>query len=422
MEYSSIELERYIKIVIFSFGFFTNSSLEAALVYVGHSKAEKSIRMAIQNAKPYDTILVERGIYKEGNIVVDKPLFIKGINLPILDGDKRFEVLSIKASHVTVDGFRVQHSSYAVLDDPGGIKIYDSKYVVISNNELFDNFFGIYLQFSSHCKILNNKIISFGKQEQEIGNGIHCWKSDSLVISGNNIKGHRDGIYFEFVTQSVIWRNVARYNIRYGLHFMFSHGDAYFSNYFHHNGAGVAVMFTKNVVMMNNTFEANWGDASYGILLKEINDCYMQGNRFIRNTTGVFMDGTNRCTLLENNLEENGWGMKIQANCMENLIEKNDYLGNTFDVTTNGSLQLNTFKFNYWENYEGYDLNKDHVGDVPYHPLSLFSVIVEQNPSAMLFFRSFLVTLLDRSEKWIPTLTPENFVDNTPSMNRNIIW
>ena len=277
-------MERYIKIIVFCFTLCNTPRINATIFQVGPSKTFTSIRKAIELANPFDTIIVQNGIYKEGNIIVDKPLFLQGVNLPVLDGDKRYEVLSIKSSFVTIDGFRVQHSSYAVLDDPGGIKVYDSKYVVISNNELYDNFFGIYLQYSNHCQVLNNKIIAFGKQEQEIGNGVHCWKSDSLVIAGNNIKGHRDGIYFEFVTQSVIWRNEARYNIRYGLHFMFSHGDAYFSNYFHHNGAGVAVMYTKNVVMMNNTFEANWGDAAYGILLKEISDCYMQGNRFIRNT------------------------------------------------------------------------------------------------------------------------------------------
>jgi uncharacterized repeat protein (TIGR02543 family) len=61
-----------------------------------------------------------------------------------------------------------------------------------------------------------------------------------------------------------------------------------------------------------------------------------------------------------------------------------------------------------------YDLNKDGIGDVPYRPLSLFSVIVESNPPAMLLFRSFMVSLLDKSEKILPSLTPENFIDNTP--------
>src|SRR5690606_32091823 len=137
---------------------------------------------------------------------------------------------------------------------------------------------------------------------------------------------------------------------------MFSNNDGYFTNYFKNNGAGVAVMFTKNVVMMNNTFEESWGDAAYGLLLKEISDCHLSGNHFIRNTAAIFMEGTNRMHIEKNVIKGNGWGMRIQASCMDNIIERNNFLGNTFDISTNGSLVLNTFNENYWDKYEGYDL------------------------------------------------------------------
>jgi nitrous oxidase accessory protein len=101
---------------------------------------------------------------------------------------------------------------------------------------------------------------------------------------------------------------------------------------------------------------------------------------------------------------------------MSTDIRSNNFIANTFDVATNGSLSLNTFEGNYWDKYEGYDLDRDRVGDVPFRPLSLFSVIVEKNPTAMLLFRSFMINLLDRSEKIIPTLTPAQFSDPAPLM------
>jgi nitrous oxidase accessory protein len=113
--------------------------------------------------------------------------------------------------------------------------------------------------------------------------------------------------------------------------------------------------------------------------------------------------------------------MKIQASCMDNIIRENNFIGNTFDISTNGTLVLNTFNENYWDKYEGYDLDKDKFGDVPYRPLSLFSVMVESNSSLMLLFRSFMVSLLDKSEKIIPSLTPENFIDNKPRMHSVVI-
>jgi nitrous oxidase accessory protein len=198
---------------------------------------------------------------------------------------------------------------------------------------------------------------------------------------------------------------------------MFSNYDAYFTNCFTNNGAGVAVMFSNHITMMNNTFRENWGDAAYGMLLKEISDCYMAGNHFSNNTSAIFMDGTNRIKIEKNIFAANGWGMKIQANCMENIIEHNNFLGNTFDVSTNGTLTLNEFRENYWDKYEGYDLDKNKIGDIPYHPLSLYAVIVEGNPPAMLLYRSFMVTLLDKSEKVLPSLTPDNFIDKQPLMH-----
>ncbi len=409
-------------------GTFFSNLLTASLLLVGHICGAEthhvgegfglaSIKQAIHASAKGDTILVHGGFYKEGNIILDKSVSLIGLDMPVLDGQKKFEVLSIKADSVLVSGFKVQFSGRASLDDPGGIKVYDSKYVRIIGNHLYDNFFGIYLQYSQHCVVKDNIIEAFGREEQEIGNGIHCWKCEDLQIIANTITGHRDGIYFEFVYRSIAWRNISSDNIRYGLHFMFSNDDAYITNIFRRNGAGVAVMFTKNVKMYNNTFIDNWGDAATGLLLKEISDSYLFNNRFVRNTSGIFMEGTNRIRIEKNIFKGNGWGMKIQASCSASDILHNNFIGNTFDIGTNGSLVLNTFDGNFWDKYEGYDLNKDKVGDVPYRPLSVFSVIVEQNPPAMLLYRSFIVTLLDRSERLIPTLTPDNFIDNIPRMN-----
>jgi nitrous oxidase accessory protein len=197
---------------------------------------------------------------------------------------------------------------------------------------------------------------------------------------------------------------------------MFSNDDSYIGNVFKGNGAGVAVMFTKNVKMFNNHFEENWGDSAYGLLLKEISNSHIIGNKFMKNTSGIYMEGTSKIKIEKNVFEANGWGMKIQASCMENEIANNNFLGNTFDIATNGSLVLNTFDGNYWDKYEGYDLDKNGIGDVPYHPLSLFSVLTENNPSSMILFRSFMITLLDKSEKVLPSITPDNFIDNKPLM------
>lgn len=390
--------------------------VRSGTIHVSGPSAGRSIRSAISQAKPGDTILVAAGTYREQGIVINKRITLLGQGLPVLDGEHKYEIVTITASGVVMDGFKVVHSGNSSLEDIAGIKIIQSRDVVIRNNILDDNFFGIYSQYGIRCTIENNQLTSYGKEELQSGNGIHCWKSDSLKIIGNNISGHRDGIYFEFVTHSVIWRNNSHQNIRYGLHFMFSNQDAYISNIFRNNGAGVAVMYSNQVKMFHNFFEENWGDAAYGLLLKEISDSHINGNYFNRNTSGIYMEGTSRILVERNSFRDNGWAMKIQASCMDNTITRNNFRSNTFDVGTNGTLVLNSFDHNYWDKYEGYDLNKDQTGDVPYRPVSLYSMIVEKNPSSMMLFRSLMSSLLDQSEKVLPSLTPENLKDNFPIM------
>jgi nitrous oxidase accessory protein len=388
------------------------------IIHVGPLHKVKSIRTAIRIANNGDTILVAAGMYKEGNLIISKQLTLIGDKYPIIDGQNKFEVFSIKASKVVIDGFKIYHSGTSNLDDYAGIKVYDSREVTIQNNILDDTYFGIYLQYAKRCVIKNNRLKAYNKEEQQSGNGIHCWKSDSLSITGNTVDGHRDGIYFEFVTNSFIKSNTTSNNIRYGLHFMFSNNDTYQFNSFIGNGAGVAVMYSNKVSMLNNQFKENWGDAAYGLLLKEISDSYITGNTFEKNTTGIYLEGASRIKMDHNIFKNNGWAMKIQASCMDITVSTNNFVGNTFDIGTNGSLVLNTFNKNYWDKYEGYDLNHDTMGDIPYRPVSMYSMIVEQNPPAMMLFRSFITSLLDKTEKLIPSLTPENLKDNTPLMHK----
>ncbi len=404
-------------VIIFLLGIFWSSS-HAGNLYVGRHQLYKTISTAIAVALPGDTIWVDAGTYREKNLNINKRVVLIGKHYPMLDGEKKYEVISIRADGVVIDGFIVAHSGISSVEDFGGIKIYHCRDVVIKNNKLDDTFFGIYAQQGTNCTIRDNQLTAYQTEEQQSGNGIHCWKSDSMRIIGNTITGHRDGIYFEFVTNSIIWRNDSYKNLRYGLHFMFSHNNAYISNLFHSNGSGVAVMYSHGVKMFNNYFRDNWGDAAFGLLLKEISDSYIEGNLFEKNTSGIYMEGASRIQLERNTFKNNGWGMRIQASCMDNVVTRNDFVGNTFDIGTNGSLVLNTFNYNYWDKYEGYDLNKDQIGDIPYRPVSLYSMIVEKNPPAMILFRSFITSLMDKTEKVIPSITPENLLDEHPLMKR----
>ncbi len=396
--------------------------LFSAVLPVGKGKNYTTIQQALAAAKPHDTIEVHKGTYREGNLNLTQPVTLMGIDRPVLDGEMKYEIVSFRAPNIVLKGFKIINSGEDAVENIGAVRLYDSHFSVIENNIFENNYFGIYIQRGYRCLIRNNHITTNRSHSQEgVGDGIHAWVSQEIWVKNNYIEGHKDGIYLEKVKGSYIYRNLSKKNLRYGLHFMFANDNVYVNNIFDNNNAGVAVMYSNNVGMVGNKFINNWGDANYGLLLKDISFSKIKHNTFNNNTTAIFMDGATKIDFYKNEFANNGWGMKINSNCMENRLTNNNFINNTFDVSTTGSMSMNDFKRNYWDKYEGYDLNRDKIGDIPFHPLSLYAVLVENNPGVMLLFRTFIVDLLDKTEKIIPSLTPENFVDEQPLMKKQII-
>ncbi|MBK6776314.1 MAG: nitrous oxide reductase family maturation protein NosD [Flavobacteriales bacterium] len=380
-------------------------------------QATRTIKEALALTADCDTVVVKSGHYREGTITLERSVVLLGEGWPIIDGEGAGEVVVVKAPHVTITGFVVRGTAISNLNDNAAIKCISVTDVTIRNNRVEDSFFGIYLSSVDRARVEGNQVIGDpATDENSRANGIHLWKCANVTITGNRVEHHRDGIYLEFVTDSHITRDTTAFNMRYGLHFMFSHRDSYTHNLFHDNGAGVAVMFTHDVVMTDNRFLRNCGASAYGLLLKEINDSRIERNIFADNTVGILMDGCNRAAVHANRFSNNGWAVRLFANSTDAVCESDTVSGKTSDVTTNGDLVLSLLKRNYWDRYRGYDLDRDGHGDVPYRPFGLFALVTERMPYAMVLSRSLMVQLLDESERLLPSLTPKSLEDLSPLM------
>lgn len=378
----------------------------------------KTIKEGIVVAAKNDTLLVKKGTYREYNIIIDKPLTLLGENYPIIDGEDQGEIIRIVSDSVTVDGLFIINVGTSYTTDWAAIRVVKSENYLIQNVVLEKLFFGIYLEKSNNGRVYNNKIIGDAVDEYNSGNGIQLWYSKNVVVDQNIVQGVRDGIYLEFSDFITINNNVSTNNLRYGLHFMFSNDDIYSNNTFENNGAGVAVMFSKRIKMLNNIFRKNWGTAAFGMLLKEINDAEISGNTFEENTIGINIEGSNRIEYNKNNFIKNGWAVKVMGACYANTFKNNNFLYNSFDISYNSKMNDNVFDQNYWSEYTGYDLDKDGVGDVPYRPVKLFSYIVNRTPETIILLRSLFMDIIDFSEKVSPVFTPDKLLDAKPLMKR----
>ncbi len=341
-----------------------------------------------------------------------------GEDYPIIDGEDKGEIITITSDNVTVDGLFIINVGTSYTSDYAAIRVVKSKNFLIQNVVLEKLFFGIYLEKSQNGRVYHNKIIGDAVEEFNSGNGIQLWYCQNIEVEQNIVQHVRDGIYLEFSDNIIINNNISSDNVRYGLHFMFSDDDVYENNTFENNGAGVAVMFSKKIKMTNNIFKKNWGTASFGLLLKEINDADISGNTFEENTIGINIEGSNRILFKNNNFVNNGWAVKVRGACYTNSFINNNFLYNSFDISYNSKLNDNVFERNYWSSYTGYDLDKDGIGDVPYRPVKLFSYIVNRTPETIVLLRSLFMDIIDFSEKVSPVFTPDNLMDEYPLMKR----
>ncbi|MCZ7592462.1 MAG: nitrous oxide reductase family maturation protein NosD [Kiritimatiellae bacterium] len=378
----------------------------------------EGLAATIAEASAGDRIVLLPGIHSATAVTIDKPLTIEGRPGAIVDGGGQGSILLVETNNVTIRDLHIRNTGVSYSRDFAAVKVENAKDCLFENNLITDVAYGFHIARSSAILVRSNTIHSAFTDQTSSGNGVHIWYGNNITITGNRITGQRDGIYLEFLKDGRITGNVCEQNLRYGLHFMFSDRSEYEDNVFRANGAGVAVMYTKNVTMRRNRFEKSWGGAAYGLLLKEINDSVVEDNLFLDNSIGMHAEGSTRVKLTGNTWDRNGWAVRIMGNCEDCVFHQNIFSGNAFDVGTNTRRNPNRFEGNFWGDYRGYDLDRDGVGDVPYHPVRLFAMLVEKNPPALIFLRSAFVSLLDVMESVAPALTPETLVDEAPLMRR----
>ncbi len=386
----------------------------------GHA-TEDSLQARLDAADPGATVRIPSGLYRiDQPLIVDKPLVIEGDGA-ILDAAYRCELMTVsaKATGSRIHGLTFRNGGRSSTREWAGIRIDGAERIAVEDCQFIDCNYGIYLAKANEVTLSGNRIKGQPGLEQNSGNGIHLWNCRRISIDGNEINGHRDGIYLEFTKDSHVEGNRVADNMRYGMHFMSSNDCRYLGNRFTANGAGVAVMYSSRVEMRGNVFEKSWGGSSYGLLLKDIRDSHIAENQFLHNSTAIYAQGVNRTRFEGNLLRENGWALRLLSDGLDNVIRENNFIRNSFDVAVNGTLTNHQVEANYWDRYEGYDLGRDGVGDVPYRPVSLYGMLTERVPASLMLLHSFLVQLLDRAERAFPSITPENVVDPTPAAKPN---
>ncbi|HEY6898713.1 MAG TPA: nitrous oxide reductase family maturation protein NosD, partial [Rhodocyclaceae bacterium] len=261
-------------------------------------QTETSIAAAIAAAKPGAVVCVGRGGYEE-NLVIDKPLTLRGIGRPTLDGGGRGDVIRIKSPDVAIEGLIIRNSGDDLGAQNAGIYVEPgSDRVAIRNNDLAYTLFGLWIEKVKDPEVSNNLIT--GKRDlasAQRGNGIQLYNSSGARIVGNNISFTRDGIYVD-VSDHALFRANKIHHSRYGTHYMNSNDNVWEDNQSYLNRGGLALMEVRRQVIRNNQA---WGNSDHGIMLRTIQDSVVEGNVVAGNQRGFFIYDA-EYNVLRNNL------------------------------------------------------------------------------------------------------------------------
>lgn len=423
----------------------------------GGAPPAASLQERIDGAAAGDTVFVEGGVFRE-HIVVDKPISLVGVGGPVIDGGGEGDVVTIAADDASISGFVIRGSGRSISQEPAAIKANEVDRVTIRGNRLENSHFGIYIT-GSHEDTIAFNTMDLGKDTpvERRGHGIYLWEVGHSVVHGNTILNAADGIHLEFSEGNGIGQNVVRHS-RYGLHFMYSDSNRIIGNTFRGNLAGAVLMFSHELLLRDNELSGNWrGATGAGILLKDVDNIFAEGNRVSRNKYGMTAEGTPQsvgatAVFMRNLFFMNDTGLGLMSNAPITFVE-NSMVGNAVQVKALGgelaTRALSTHggemsgdsheghgtasgeaakppagvvwssngRGNYWSDYPGYDADGDGVGDVPYEPVAVFANMMDENPMLRAFLYSPAQRALDMAGRLFPIYRPKPVMtDEAPLM------
>ena len=254
------------------------------------------------------------------------------------------------------------------------------------------------------------------------GDGIRLWEVRESRIEDNHLADGRDLVAW-YAPGNRFERNRIERG-RYGLHFMYSHDNDVSDNVFADDVVGMFVMYSHRVRLERNEFLRAGGAAGIGLGVKEAGDLLVRDNVFVANSTGIFVD-TNAVDPSERNrFEGNEFRFQDRALLFHGDVELDEFVGNRFRdnrtsvaVEGRGNARGAVWRGNEWDEYLGYDLDGDGVGDIPYEPTDLAGDFVARVPALAFFHGSIALAAIEWIGRALPLFDAQPLlVDREPRM------
>ena len=384
------------------------------------------LQNAINSAQSGDIIELSEGVY-EGNIIISKPLTIKGAShKALIKGDGSGDIITIKSSNVKILNLSIQNSGESHSDLHSAIKCENANNLEIDDNDISNALFGINFAQCNNAKITRNKIRSKPVDLGLRGDGIRLWYSHANLVEKNHIKDSRDMVVW-YSSNNIIRENLGE-NSRYSLHFMYAGKNLVQKNTFRGNSVGIFFMFSQGSLVENNTISHSNGAFGVGIGMKDTSDFIIKNNVLSNNARGFYIDQSpfqpGSVNVYEGNqILYNTAGLHFHATLHKSIFENNDFIGNieiAINDTPESDMSLNEFRGNFFDDYEGFDSDKDGFGDLEFRHYAYLDTLWQYYPNLRFFYGTAVMSGLNFLAKFAPFSNPNLILmDSKPKMKAN---
>lgn len=361
----------------------------------GSYQAPLTVTTRVEIWGPPDAVIRSSGVGTTIEIEADGAALV-GVTVDGSGG--RFDTLDaavhVVADDVRVEAVRVQHAS-----------------------------FGLLIEKSNRAKIINNLIR--GPDQGPLGlrgDGVRLWETRDSEVRDNQVIGCRDMVIWYSRNNEIVGNTVVR--SRYGTHFMYSHGNHVEANRYVDNVVGIFIMYSRNLTLSDNLLARSSGPGGMGLGIKESGNLTISNNAFIANTKGVYMDTSPLEPDDFNRFENNAFFHSQVAVLMHSSETRNAFFGNRFvsnrsqlEVEGGGNALEVDWNGNSFDDYAGYDMDRDGFGDIPYELRRLSSALESTYPQLQFFRGAITLSLLDAISALFPMMEPQTtLIDPRPKM------
>lgn len=394
------------------------------------------LQQALNNSQNGDVITLAPGSYF-GNFTIPKQVTLRSDERgkATIDAQGKGHALLLKNSHITLENLTIINWGNDLTEQNSGIysneKINYEKVpeLIIKNNLLIGDGFGIWLNHVTKAKIINNEVKGNIKlRSADRGNGIQIANVTHSHVYQNEVYETRDGVYVISSQNNLIEQNTM-HDLRYGVHYMYSYDNTVKNNVAYKTRAGYALMSSRRLTITGNK---TTNSEDYGFLLNFITESTFSYNHIKdvwtkpenkvlgRDGKGLFVYNSGYNTIKHNIIDTTEIGIHLTAGSEKVKIFGNSFINNPTQVKYVSNKKQEWSKDgrgNYWSNYLGWDMGNDGIGDTIFEPNDGIDKLVWQYPEMKMIMDSPAILILRWVQRQFPVLKPPGVKDSFPLMS-----